>query len=34
VHRSTGEAVELRAPQLGDASVLAGAAVLAVRAAS
>ena len=34
VDRSAGEAVELRAPQLGDASVLAGAAVLAVRAAS
>ncbi len=34
VDRSAGEAVELRAPQLGDASVLAGAAVLAVRASS
>ncbi|MGD8682616.1 MAG: ROK family protein [Chloroflexota bacterium] len=34
VHRSAGSAVQLRQPQLGDASVLAGAAVLGVRAAS
>lgn len=32
VHRSAGEAVRLRPPELGDRSVLAGAAVLAVRA--
>jgi predicted NBD/HSP70 family sugar kinase len=34
VHRSAGTAVQLRKPQLGDASVLVGAAVLGRRAAS